>query len=186
MFAAASGLRLAARRCLIFPPPLSARALVEAFPLHVLEQPGLGDLAAELLQDIVQSVAVAHHYFHVPASLPFGAARNDKGPWAAAQVLGAVSGCFARANDRWLGGVCQPCGRCRSLTLAGQVTTLHRVVPRTASWHPSEGRSRSGAGLTSVGSIPRFARNTNTSRRRHRAEDVTQRRRAKTSPHASA
>src|SRR6266568_2807916 len=103
MFAAASGLRLAARRCLIFPPPLSARALVEAFPLHVLEQPGLGDLAAELLQDIVQSVAVAHHYFHVPASLPFGAARN-----------------------------------------------------------------------------------TNTSRRRYRAEDVTQRRRAKTSPHASA
>src|SRR5947207_15317731 len=35
---------------------------------------------------------------------------------------------------------------------------------RTASWHPSEGRSRSGAGLTSVGSIPRFENKETSSR----------------------
>src|SRR3989475_4389998 len=42
VFAAASGLHLAARRCLVLPPTLSARTLVEALPLHVLEQSGSG------------------------------------------------------------------------------------------------------------------------------------------------
>src|SRR5713101_1788939 len=44
-----------------------------------------------------------------------------------------------------------------SLTHSLDVVSFSRVVYRTASWHPSEGRSRSGAGLTSVGSILRFA-----------------------------
>src|SRR3990172_5389158 len=69
LFAAASGLHLAAGRCLVLPPSLSARALVEALPLHVLEQPGLGDLTAELLEDVVQSVVLAQRHFH-PASFP--------------------------------------------------------------------------------------------------------------------
>src|SRR3989442_15367672 len=125
MFAAASGLRLAARRCLILPPSLSARALVEAFPLHVLEQPGLGDLAAELLQDIVQSVAFAHHYFHCAGLSSVRSLQKRRRTVGGSPGPGAVSGCFARANDRWLGTVCQPSRRRRSLTFAPDVTTLH-------------------------------------------------------------
>src|SRR2546427_11353825 len=75
VFAAASGLHLAARRCLVLPPTLSARTLVEALPLHVLEQSGSGDLAAELLQDVVQSVVVAQRHFH-PASFCGARARQ--------------------------------------------------------------------------------------------------------------
>src|SRR2546426_646701 len=69
VFAAARGLHLAACRSLILPPPLSARTLVKPLALHVLEQSGSGDLAAELLQDVVQSVVVAQRHFH-PASPP--------------------------------------------------------------------------------------------------------------------
>src|SRR5213595_3500122 len=76
---AASGLHLAAGRSLVLPPPLSARALVEALPLHILEQPGLGDLAAELLQDVFQSVAIAQCHFHA-ASPPVtgGSQKRDE------------------------------------------------------------------------------------------------------------
>src|SRR5213080_4366423 len=78
VFAAARGLHLAACRSLILPPPLSARTLVEPFALHILEQSGSSDLAAELLQDIVQSVVVAQRHFH-PASFPAReSARNAK------------------------------------------------------------------------------------------------------------
>src|SRR5216117_4100037 len=81
LFATASGLRLAARRCLVLPPPLSAWTLVEAFALHVLEQSGFGDLATELLQDVVQSVAVAQCHVH-PASLPLESPpETQRGPW---------------------------------------------------------------------------------------------------------
>src|SRR5260370_24755541 len=108
MFATASGFRLAALRCLILPPPLSAGALVKALALHILEQTGLGDLATELLQDVVQSVAVAYHHLHCRPLFPGREPpRNDKRPRALAQVLGTVSG-VARANDRRAGAICQP------------------------------------------------------------------------------
>src|SRR5438093_674964 len=45
-------------------------------------------------------------------------------------------------------------GRDSSLTLRPLLATVRAQV-RTASWHPFVGRSRSGAGLASVGSIPR-------------------------------
>src|SRR5256712_795236 len=61
-------------------------------------------------------------------------------------------------------------GRDSSLTLRPLLATVRAQV-RTASWHPSVGRSRSGAGLTSVGSIPRF----------ETQETVAERRRATTS-----
>src|SRR5213592_3348233 len=81
LFATASGLRLAARRCLVLPPSLSAWTLVEALALHVLEQSGFGDLATELLQDVVQSVAVAQCHVH-PASLPLESPpETQRGPW---------------------------------------------------------------------------------------------------------
>src|SRR5947209_2919084 len=61
-------------------------------------------------------------------------------------------------------------GRDSSLTLRPLLATVRAQV-RPASWHPSVGRSRSGAGLTSVGSIPRF----------ETQETVAERRRATTS-----
>src|SRR6059036_3276051 len=91
---AASGLHLAARCSLVLPPPLSARALVEAFPLHVLEQPGFGDLAAELLQDVLNrslSPSVTSIPPHLRSREP---PRNTTRTGAAAQVLGTVSGSY--------------------------------------------------------------------------------------------
>src|SRR2546425_5245079 len=64
MFPATRGLRLAARRGLVLPPPSSARALVEARTLHVLEQARLGYLPAELLQDEVQTIRLAQRDDH--------------------------------------------------------------------------------------------------------------------------
>src|SRR5256885_8377917 len=64
MFPATRGLRLAARRGLVLPPPSSARALIEARTLHVLEQARLGDLPAELLQDEVQTICLAQRDDH--------------------------------------------------------------------------------------------------------------------------
>src|SRR6266550_552296 len=64
MFPATRGLRLAARRGLVLPPPSSARALVEARTLHVLEQARLGYLPAELLQDEVQTICLAQRDDH--------------------------------------------------------------------------------------------------------------------------
>src|SRR2546425_8687976 len=111
VFAAASGLHLAARRCLVLPPTLSARTLVEALPLHVLEQPGSSDLAAELLQDIVQSVVVAQRHFH-PASFlrRESPPETSRGPRAVAQVLGTVSGSYRAPEHRWRGVFCQTRG----------------------------------------------------------------------------
>src|SRR6058998_453177 len=107
VFAAASGLHLAARRCLVLPPTLSARTLVEALPLHVLEQSGSGDLAAELLQDVVQSVVVAQRHFH-PASFlrRESPPETRRGPRAVAQVLGTVSGSYRAPEHRWGGRIC--------------------------------------------------------------------------------
>src|SRR5260370_7625460 len=93
MFATASGFRLAALRCLILPPPLSAGALVKALALHILEQTGLRDLATELLQAVVQSVAVAYHHLHCRPLFPGrDPPRNDKRPPALAPPLGTRSG----------------------------------------------------------------------------------------------
>src|SRR2546425_12036437 len=108
VFAAASGLHLAARRCLVLPPTLSARTLVEALPLHILKQSGSGDLAAELLQDVGPAVVVAQRHFH-PA--PFlrreSPPETRRGPRAVAQVLGTVSGSYRAPEHRWGARICQ-------------------------------------------------------------------------------
>src|SRR5262245_16139553 len=45
-------------------PPLNGGTLVEAFLLHVLKQPGLGDLPAESLQHRFQPVGLLQRDFH--------------------------------------------------------------------------------------------------------------------------
>src|SRR3989442_15551131 len=107
VFAAARGLHLAACRSLILPPPLSARTLVKPLALHVLEQSGSGDLAAELLQDVVQSVVVAQRPFH-PASFlrRESPPETRRGPPAVAPVLGTVSGSYRVTEHRWRGRLC--------------------------------------------------------------------------------
>src|SRR2546428_11723193 len=57
-------LQLAPFGGLVLAPPLGAGALVEPLALHVLEQSRLRDLAAELLEDVLQSVVLAQRNFH--------------------------------------------------------------------------------------------------------------------------
>src|SRR6266568_3738795 len=139
---AASGLHLAARRSLVLPPPLSARALVEAFPLHVLEQPGFGDLAAELLQDVLQSVAIAQCHFH-PASPPVtGASQKhvedrggSPGPRNGLWFV-SIKAIIARRTV-FVNSVIYSTSQGPSPYLfSAHPARFRRVVQRTASWHP--------------------------------------------------
>src|SRR2546427_13222179 len=78
LFATSCGLHLAAGRCLVLPSPESARALVEAFPLHFLKQAGFRDLTTELLQNVFQSVP--RHYRHFHPAPPLQVPQNTADP----------------------------------------------------------------------------------------------------------
>src|SRR2546428_12868559 len=90
---AAQALQLAPFGCFVLAPSLRAGALVEAFALHVLEQSRLGDLAAELLEDVLQAVVLAQRDFHC-------ASHNERGPGRQPRSSASVSGLQCTACRR--------------------------------------------------------------------------------------
>src|SRR5207245_9750854 len=121
----AQALQLAPFGRLVLAPPLRAGALVEALAFHVLEQSRLRDLAAELLEDVLQSVVLAQRDFH-------RASHNERGPGRQPRSSASVSGLQCTA---WCRAIA-PLKHSRAVGRSQGEFTLNARTPCSFRAHP--------------------------------------------------